>query len=50
MTARHVHWVILKELAGTPATVALGGLPADKLAAAALLYFVELGSIYDSNG
>jgi hypothetical protein len=50
MTARHVHWVILKELAGTPATVALNALPADKLAAAALLYFVELGSIYGCNG
>jgi len=49
-TARHVHWVVLKELAGTPGGIAVGGLPADKLAAAALFYFVELPAVYDSNG
>jgi hypothetical protein len=49
-TARHVHWVVLKEFAGTPGGIAVGELPADKLAAAALFYFVELPSVYDSNG
>lgn len=50
LTARHVHWVVLKELAGTPGGMAILGLPANKLVAAALLYFVKLRSIYDSNG
>jgi hypothetical protein len=50
LAARHVHWVVLKELAGTPGGIAVRGLPVDRLAAAALFYFVELPSVYDSNG
>jgi hypothetical protein len=50
LTARHVHWVVLKELAGTPGNIAFRGLATDELAAAALFYFVELPSVYDSNG
>jgi hypothetical protein len=49
LTARHVHWVVLQELAGTPGTIAVRGLLTEKLAAAALFYFVELPSVYDSN-
>jgi hypothetical protein len=50
LTARHVHWIINKELDGIPGGMAVLGLPANKLVSAALLYFVELRSIYDSNG
>ena len=49
-TARHVHWVALKELEGSPGGIAVRGLPSERLAAAALFYFVELRSVYDSNG
>jgi hypothetical protein len=49
LTARHVHWVVLQEIAGTPGGIAVGGLAADKLAAAALFYFVELPRVYDRN-
>ena len=48
--ARHLHWVVLKELAGTPGTFAIDALARDRLAAAALFYFVELTIICDSNG
>ena len=50
MVARHVHWVVLKELAGTPGSIAILGLPADQLAAAVHFYFVEVPSVYDFNG
>ena len=50
MVARHVHWVVLKELAGTPGTLAVRALAAEQLAAAVLFYFVEIPIIYDSNG
>jgi len=50
LTARHVHWVVLKELAGTPGEIAVRGLSAEGLTVAALLYFVELRGLYDSNG
>lgn len=50
IVARHVHWVVMQELAGTPGTLAVRGLPADRLAMAALFYFVEAPHIYDSNG
>lgn len=49
-TARHVHWIVLKELAGTPGGIAVRGLSSEKLARAALFYFVELRVVYDSNG
>lgn len=50
IVARHVHWIVLQEMSGTPGTLAVRGLPADRLAAAALLYFAELRGVYDSNG
>lgn len=49
LTARHVHWVVLQELAGTPGGIAVRSLPADRLAAAALFYFVEEGVLWDAN-
>jgi Putative peptidoglycan binding domain len=49
ITARHVHWVVLQELAGTPGGIAVRGLAADKLAAAALFYFVEETFLWDAN-
>jgi hypothetical protein len=48
MCARHVHWVVLKEVAGTPG--ALTGPAPDSLVAAIVLYFVEFTGIFDSNG
>lgn len=50
MVARHVHWILLQELAGTPGTIAVQTLPADQLAAGTFFYFVEVPSIYDTNG
>lgn len=50
ITARHVHWAVLRELAGTPGGIALLQLEAARLAGAALLYFVEIRSVYDRNG
>jgi hypothetical protein len=50
IVARHVHWIVQKELAGTPGGIALAALSADRLAAAALFYFVEFRAVYDSNG
>ena len=50
MVARHIHWIILKESAGTPGSIAITGLPADQLAAGTLFYFVEVTGVYDSNG
>jgi hypothetical protein len=50
LVARHVHWIVQKELAGTPGGIAIRTLDATKLAAAALFYFIEFPTIYDSNG
>ncbi len=50
IVARHVHWILQQELAGTPRGIALLTLGADRLAAGALFYFVEFRAIYDSNG
>lgn len=50
MCARHVHWVVLKELAGVPGGLAVSALPPEKLAAGVLLYFAELFRIFDRNG
>jgi hypothetical protein len=50
LTARHVHWIVLRELAGTPGGIAVRQLAGERLAAAALLYFVELTRVYDVNG
>ena len=49
IVARHVTWITRKELAGTPGTLAVRALPAEDLAAAALFYFRDVPSIYDSN-
>ena len=49
-TARHVHWVVLQEQAGTPGGIAIRGMAPEQVASAALFYFVELPSVYDSNG
>lgn len=49
MTARHVEWVILKELEGTPGSQAIRALGAGQLAAAARFYFVDTG-LFSSNG
>jgi hypothetical protein len=50
IVARHVHWIVLQEMSGKPGTLAVRELEADRLVAAALLYFAELRSVYDSNG
>lgn len=47
LIARHVHWLVLKELAGTSGEIAVRGLPADELAAAALYYFTNFRKLYD---
>lgn len=50
IVARHVHWVVVQEMAGTPGGIAVNALQADRLASAALFYFVELGPpIWDAN-
>jgi hypothetical protein len=49
MTARHVEWIVLKELAGTPGAIAVNALEASKLAAAAWFYFVDTG-LFHANG
>lgn len=50
IVARHVHWILLQELAGTPGTIAVQTLAADQLGAGAFFYFVEVPPIYDTNG
>jgi putative peptidoglycan binding protein len=50
IVARHVHWVVLKEIAGSPGTLAVRALSPEQLAAAAFFYFVEVPRVYDSNG
>jgi hypothetical protein len=50
IVARHVHWIVRQEVAGTPGSIALLGLQADRLAFAALFYFVEFPAVFDSNG
>ncbi len=50
MVARHVHWIGLKERAGTPGVIAVRAVRPEQLAAAALFYFVEVPQIYDRNG
>jgi hypothetical protein len=47
--ARHLEWIVLQELAGTPGTIAIRGLQPDQLAAAANFYFVEVPDTYDVN-
>jgi hypothetical protein len=49
--ARHVHWIVQKELSsGIPGGTAIRTLDATKLAAAGLFYFIQFPIIYDSNG
>ena len=50
VVARHLHWIVRQEVAGTPGSIALLGLQADRLAFAALFYFVEFPAVFDSNG
>lgn len=50
MVARHVHWIVLREMAGTPGTIAVRTLQADQLAGAALFYFAEVPGLWDFNG
>jgi hypothetical protein len=50
ITARHVHWVALQEQSGIPGGIAIRSLTPEQLAAAAVFYFTEVRSIYDSNG
>jgi hypothetical protein len=51
LSARHMHWIVLKELAGTPGGIAVRGLKPKNLARAAIFYFTELGpTLFDSNG
>jgi hypothetical protein len=50
MVARHVHWIILQELAGTPGEIAIRTLRPDELSGAIDFYFTDVTAIYDSNG
>jgi peptidoglycan hydrolase-like protein with peptidoglycan-binding domain len=50
MVARHVHWIVQQELAGTPGDIAVRFLEPGKLAAAVNFYFADARAIYDSNG
>lgn len=50
LVARHVHWIALRERAGTPGVIAVRAVRPEQLAAAALFYFVEVPQIYDRNG
>jgi hypothetical protein len=49
MTARHVSWVVRKELEGTPGNLAVRALGAGQLAAAARFYFVDTNA-FSANG
>ena len=50
IVARHVHWIVLKEVARTPGNLAVRALGADQLAAAAFFYFHDVVTLWDSNG
>jgi putative peptidoglycan binding protein len=50
IVARHVQWIVRKELGGTPGGITLTFLAPEKLAAAALFYFVEFPNLWDFNG
>jgi hypothetical protein len=50
IVARHVHWVVRQEVAGTPGGIAVRFLPPDQLAAAALFYVTEEPFLWDVNG
>jgi hypothetical protein len=49
VVARHVHWVVLQELAGTPGSIAVLQLGAGNLAAAAHFYFFDRRGTWDVN-
>jgi peptidoglycan hydrolase-like protein with peptidoglycan-binding domain len=49
MVARHLEWIVLQELNGTPGTIAVMGVQPAELAAAANFYFVEVPGTYDFN-
>ena len=49
VVARHVHWIVLQELAGTPGSIAVLQLGAGSLAAAAHFYFFERRRTWDVN-
>lgn len=49
VVGRHVHWVVLRERAGTPGTIALLQLGAGNLASAAHFYFFDRRGTWDAN-
>jgi hypothetical protein len=49
VVARHVHWIVLQELAGTPGSIAVLQLGAGNLAAAAHFYFFDRRGTWDVN-
>jgi hypothetical protein len=49
VVARHVHWIVLQERAGTPGSIAVLQLGAGNLAAAAHFYFFERRRTWDAN-
>lgn len=49
MVPRHLEWIGLQEVAGTPGTIAVRGVQPAELAAAANFYFVEVPGTYDMN-
>ena len=50
IVARHVHWIVLQELGGTPGGIAVRSLAPEDLAAAVNFYFVEFFSLFRDNG
>jgi hypothetical protein len=49
VVARHVHWIVLRELAGTPGSIAVLQLGARNLASAAHFYFFDRRGTWDVN-
>lgn len=50
VVARHVHWIVLQELSGTPGSIAVLQLGAGNLASAAHFYFFDRRGTWDANG
>ena len=50
VVARHVHWIVLQELSGTPGSIAVLQLGAGNLASAAHFYFFDRRRTWDANG
>ena len=49
VVARHLHWIVLHELAGTPGSIAVLALGSGNLAAAAHFYFFDRRRTWDAN-